>query len=227
MKLFKKSQEKIKKLREYLSESPEAKFALKILAFLFPAVLIIDIIPFNKNSFLGNILSEVHGLAFDVIIFGILIVVFNKHIEKRNDIKRWQEEIDDYRGWNEPEAMHRIVGNIRRLNRAGISNIDLYFCFLKEARLGDVDLQDSGLRGANLQEAELSEADLRKARLRGANLQGAFLDAADLSGADLKYAKDLTIAQLSEVKTLFEAKLDPDLEKEMRDKYPHLFEKPK
>ena len=128
MKLFKKSQEKIKKLKAYLSESPEAKFALKIAYVLFPIVIIIDIIPFRKDGFLGNLLSEVHGLAFDIIIFGIIIVVFNKQIEIRNDIKRWKEEIDDYRNWNQPEAMHRVVGNIKRLNRQGIFKLDLNNC---------------------------------------------------------------------------------------------------
>ena len=40
--------------------------------------------------------------------------------EKRRNIKRWQEEIDDFRGWNSEEAKFRIVGNIKRLNRNGI-----------------------------------------------------------------------------------------------------------
>jgi hypothetical protein len=39
--------------------------------------------------------------------------------------------------------------------------------------------------------------------------------------------KNLTIDQLSKVKTLYNAKLDKELEKPLREKYPDLFEKPK
>jgi hypothetical protein len=73
-----------------------------------------------KGEFLNSILVEAHGLLFDIFVFGILIVFFNKMGEKRRNIKRWQEEIDDFRGWNSEEAKFRIVGNIKRLNRNGI-----------------------------------------------------------------------------------------------------------
>ncbi|WP_187151910.1 hypothetical protein [Methanosarcina siciliae] len=40
-------------------------------------------------------------------------------------------------------------------------------------------------------------------------------------------AKNLTIDQLSKVKTLYNAKLDQEIEKPLREKHPALFEKPK
>ena len=52
-----------------------------------------------------------------------------------------------------------------------------------------------------------------------------FLEA-NLHGANLREAKNVTAEQLSHVKTLFEAKLDPELEKELRKTHQHLFEKP-
>jgi len=63
--------------------------------------------------------------------------------------------------------------------------------------------------------------------LRGTNLSGADLSEAVLRGVDLRNTKNLTIAQLSEVKSLFKTRLDTNLENEARDKYPHLFEEPK
>jgi len=49
---------------------------------------------------------------------------------------------------------------------------------------------------------------------------------ADLWMTNLQQVRNVTAEQLSHVKTLFEAKLDPELEKELREKHPHLFEKP-
>jgi uncharacterized protein YjbI with pentapeptide repeats len=65
---------------------------------------------------------------------------------------------------------------------------------LREADLGEADLQGADLREADLQGADLRGADLRGtclqgADLRGADLRGACLQGADLRGADLDEAK--------------------------------------
>jgi hypothetical protein len=39
--------------------------------------------------------------------------------------------------------------------------------------------------------------------------------------------KNLSINKLSKVKTLYKAKLDPELIEQVKDKYPHLLEEPK
>ena len=83
----------------------------------------------------------------------------------------------------------------------------------------------------NLEMAYLQGADLKDAHLEGACLKGAHLEEADLTGtnfegADLKQAKDLTIDQLSKVKTLYKAELDESLHSVLIEKYPALFEEP-
>ncbi len=75
---------------------------------------------------------------------------------------------------------------------------------------------------AYLYNADLSEADLSKAFLSGADLSDA-----DLIKANLTKVKNLSKKQLSKAKTLYEAKLDPELKKQVKDKYPHLLKKPK
>ncbi len=50
---------------------------------------------------------------------------------------------------------------------------------------------------------------------------------ADLFRANLEGVSDLTIEQLSKVKTLYKAKLDPELMKQVKEKYHHLLEEPK
>jgi hypothetical protein len=47
-----------------------------------------------------------------------------------------------------------------------------------------------------------------------------------LWGANLEGAKNLTVEQLSTVKTLYDAHLDPPLLEQIRRRYPHLLEKP-
>jgi len=70
---------------------------------------------------------------------------------------------------------------------------------------------------ANLSGAKLYDADLRYAKLSDD----------DLSCANITQVKKLSINKLSKVKTLYKAKLDPELIEQVKDKYPHLLEEPK
>jgi hypothetical protein len=85
-------------------------------------------------------------------------------------------------------------------NKYREENIDIYISQRP-------DFIEANLKGANLREANLSEAHLEKANLRGAT--------------------NLTIDQLSTVKTLYKVVgLDSTLFEQVRENYPHLLEKP-
>ncbi len=89
------------------------------------------------------------------------------------------------------------------------------------------DLWRANLKEANLMGAILVGANLTAAHLPRTDLRGAYLEGAILMGAYFEGAINLTIEQLSQAKTLYKGKLDPELEKQMKEKYPHLLEKPK
>jgi len=143
------------------------------------------------------------------------------------------------------------------LYRADLSNAilikaDLSGANFSEANLSGADFYRANLSGADLSSANLradlrvahtdflSEADLKDnlsraglkaifsvTNLSEANFSEANLSEANLSGADLIQAKNLKIEQLSEVKTLYNAKLDEELLLPLKKKYPSLFEGPK
>lgn len=144
---------------------------------------------------------------------------------------------------------------IRHLNRNGIGKIDLSNCFLINASLRGVNLEQAVMRCADLKnsflmEAKLTRSDLREANLEGADLEGADLTGAkliradlknaylkhatlsranltkaDLSGANLLNTCGLTLGQLSKVRTLYNTKLDAELIIQVRLKYPLLLKK--
>jgi len=107
---------------------------------------------------------------------------------------------------------------------------------LTDARLPQANLQEATFYGTILERAHLATAQLQRAQFEAADLQGAILTGANfeqvtfhgswLSAADFRAAVHLTAEQLSQATTLFEAKLDPELETELRETHPHLFEKP-
>ena len=55
----------------------------------------------------------------------------------------------------------------------------------------------------------------------------ASLKRTNLEGTNLRWAMYLQAKQLCEANTLYQAKLDPELEREVKKKRPHLFGKPK
>lgn len=117
------------------------------------------------------------------------------------------------------------------LGTAHLEGANLWKANLHKANLWKVNFKGTNLIEADLSDTYLKRAYLGKAYLKGANLryahlEKAFLVEANLEGANLKGAKNLTVDQLSKVKTLYTAELDEELEIPLRENYPKLFEKP-
>jgi len=129
------------------------------------------------------VLIEAHGMLFDLLIIGILIFWLNKNGEKRQRIRTYRDEIDDFRLWESEEAAFRTVGNIKRLNRHGINKINLVECFLARTNLNYANLVGSNLNSANISNSFLIETDLRNARLNQTNFENSNLNQAVMSDA--------------------------------------------
>lgn len=106
------------------------------------------------------------------------------------------------------------------LQHADVSGAVLYNTDLSEAILFHADLAGSHLNGATLSNSMLVGADLSN----GSSFRNVDLSGAGLVSADLREARHLTVSALCEVKTLYGAKLDPELKEEVHEQCPELFE---
>lgn len=231
----------------------------------------------DSASFGAQVLAEAHGMIFDIAVIGILLFWLNQRGEIRQRIRIYQDEIDDFRLLESDEASFRTVGNIKRLNRHQISQINLVNSCLPRTNLNYVNLTGSNMNSANLTNSSLIETNLEGTRLNQANfensnlnqanmhsayasganfkdaflikaqLQNAFLIKANFSNAylmeadlqnsylmgadfenaslykaDLRGAKGLTAEQLMKAKTLYLAKLDEELQREINERVPLL-----
>ncbi len=139
-----------------------------------------------------------------------------EHLDKlKESVEIWNEWRDD-----NPGIAPALWG-------ADLEETDLRGADLKRADLEEADLTRADLGKADLRGAKLRGADLRGANLMGANFDRTNFKRADLEGADLKAAIFLRAGQLCKAKTLYQAELDPDLEREVSDKCPRLLEKPR
>ena len=110
------------------------------------------------------------------------------------------------------------------LSETNLKGALLVMTILKEANLMLANLEGANLTLANFKGAKLLRANLEGADLRAANFKGTSLGRADLKGAKLYNAIDLSLDQLSKVKTLYNAELDEDLRKELEEKYPDKYQ---
>lgn len=142
-------------------------------------------------------------MVFDLFVIGVFVLWLDRLGEKRREIKRYKEQIDDFRWWMSREASHRIAGNVRRLAKNGVSEINLNQVCLVNANLKDLNLVGSHISQSDLSRAKFNRSDLRDvwlssthlkrtifnlANLKNANLRDSDLSYADLAGANLENA---------------------------------------
>ncbi len=135
------------------------------------------------DGFWGQILAEAHGMIFDIAIIGILLFWLNQNGEIRQRIRTYKDEIDDFRMLESEQAAFRMVGNIKRLNRHKIHEINLVNCYLARTFLNYINLKGSNLNSVNLSNASLLETNLENTRLNQTNFENANLNQANLKGA--------------------------------------------
>lgn len=189
--------EKKEKIQKYIDRILEEPIIISFLVLIVMSLIVIGIsMPLylsDTHDFFVNVLAEAHGMIFDIAVIGILIFWLNGVGQKRQRIRSYRDEIDDFRMWESEEAAFRTVGNIKRLNRHKIFNLDLVNCHLKRTNLNYVVLSGANLNNANISYSNLIQANMESARLNRANFENSNLNQVNLkkayaSGANFKDA---------------------------------------
>lgn len=197
-----------------------------MLVFIIIGILGVVFFSYRDNDFdWAGIYTESIGMLLDVLFLGVIWAIFEYYRSKKLEIRRYREEIDDFRRWKSEEAMHKIVGNIKRLVRNNISNIDLSYCYLQNAELWNLKITNDAtgtnfvkakLAGADLQNINLSYADFEKSHLYKAKLNGSTLFNTNFKGTNLKEVdfrgcKDIDRAYFWGSMFIWEAKFDSNV----------------
>lgn len=174
----------IKRRIESILEKPVLTNSI-VLGIVFLLVISISL-PYYLNSeknFFEGVLQEAHGMIFDIAIIGILIFWLNEQGRTRQLVRSYKDEIDDFRMWESEEAAFRNVGNIKRLNRFKIYELNLVNCYLAKTNLTEANLSKSNMNSANLASAVLAGSNLAETRMNQTNFENANLNNANLEGS--------------------------------------------
>jgi hypothetical protein len=198
-------QKRFKKLGEFFNSIIEKPLLTSTIVLVMVSILVLSLsMPYyvsDFNSFIAQVLAEAHGMIFDIAVIGILIFWLNKNGETRQRIRTYKDEIDDFRLWESEEAAFRTVGNIKRLNRHKIHEINLVNCYLPRTNLNYVNLCGSNFNSANISQSSLIESNLESARLNQTNFENSNLNQANLRSA---YASGANFKDAFLIKAYFE-----------------------
>ena len=202
---MKKTKFFLKKLVEQYHHLLENPIQTASIVLLLLAILVLGLsLPFylrDFEQFWIQILVEAHGMLFDIAVIGILLFWLNKNGETRQRIRTFKDEIDDFRLWESEEAAFRTVGNIKRLNRHGICEINLVKCYLVRTNLNYTNLSSSNMNSANFSNSTLIEVNFSNTRLNQTNFENSNLNQANLNGA---YASGANLKDAFLIKAQFE-----------------------
>lgn len=200
----------MKRLKIFWQKSSSWIVTHKVRFFTLSGVLIAGIIlifDFQRGFDWDGILVESHGMLFDIILFGILLTVYEAITEKQRRIQSLKDQLESFRGWYGEEAAFRVWYVISELEKLGNKDVDFSKLHLGKLKMEIIEaevskkvhivcLRDADLRNANLKRAQLQESDLERVQLQKADLRKAQLQKANLQGANLQYA-NLSEADLS------------------------------
>ncbi len=197
---------RVKKVKEVFNGIIEKPLLTSTIVLVLVTILVLSLsLPYylsDFDNFIPQVLAEAHGMIFDIAIIGILIFWLNKNGETRQRIRTYKDEIDDFRLWESEEAAFRTVGNIKRLNRHKIFEINLVNCYLAKTNLSYTNLSGSNLNSGNVSQSSLIESNLENARLNQTNFENSNLNQANLMGA---YASGANFKDTFLIKARFES----------------------
>ncbi|HTE33244.1 MAG TPA: pentapeptide repeat-containing protein [Chryseolinea sp.] len=198
-------QQRIKKVNEVFNAIIEKPLLTATLVLIVVSAVVIGLSSYyylnEFDTFIPQILAEAHGMIFDIAVMGILLFWLNHNGEIRRRIRTYKDEIDDFRLWESEEAAFRTVGNIKRLNRHKIHEVNLVNCHLPRTNLNYANLAGSNVNSANISQSSLIEAILENARLNQTNFENSNLNQANLKGA---YASGANFKDAFLIKANFE-----------------------
>lgn len=155
----------------------------------------------NPKFFIEQILFSSYGMLFDIAVIGMLITWLTERREEKYKIQSYLNEIDDFRNWVSEEAMFRTVGNIKRLNKNQITEMNLVDCTLRNVNLNYSNLERSNLNSADVSSSSLISVKMNDCRMNQANFENSNLNHAEFKGA---YATGANFKHCYLIKSNFE-----------------------
>ena len=155
----------------------KSKIYLFIILTVFGIIAAVYLDIYDKEFNVHDIIIAFHGLIFDLILFGLILTIYDSIKSRRDNISRYQEEIQDYSGWAGDEAKYRNKGLIKRLISLKAKKVELHGCYIKNCPYTK-KMTEWSFTSASLYDSIFIGSDLSKSDFHLSNLYNTyFIDA--------------------------------------------------
>jgi uncharacterized protein YjbI with pentapeptide repeats len=131
------------------------------------------VIGLYEKSFWENILVEMHGMVIELIIVGILVIWLDSRRSKNNEVIRLIEDLEDYAELDFPEINVKKLGHLKRLNSAGIKEINVQNLLLNHLKLRNLSIENSKMIGLKVFNGGLYNTNFSNVNMRSSNFENA------------------------------------------------------
>jgi len=124
-----------------------------------------------EKGFWENILVEAHGMAIELVIVGILVIWLDSRRSTNGEIVRLNEDLVDYAQLDFPEINVKKLGHIKRLNAAGVMQINVQNLALNSLNVRGVCIRDSKTIGLRISNGTVSNSSFINVQMRSSNFE--------------------------------------------------------
>lgn len=124
-----------------------------------------------EKGFWENILVEAHGIVIELVFVGILVIWLDSRRSKNSEILRLNEDLVDYAQLDFPEINVKKLGHIKRLNAAGVMQINVQNLALNRLDVRDVFMRDSKTIGLKVSNGTISNSTFVNVKMRSSNFE--------------------------------------------------------
>lgn len=141
-----------------------------------------------SREFWENVLVEAHGMVFDILIIGVIVVWLDTRRTTYNEKKSMLNELSDMSYLDLPEVNHRKVGMMHRLNNLGETTFDIEELIIAKARVNGLFSENSNFRYLKAFNSSFTKVTFINTCLFRSDFSGTEIKSTKFLSCDLKKA---------------------------------------
>lgn len=142
---------------------------------------------YNKNFWEG-VLVEAHGLLFEILVIGLILLWLDSRRQKTEYIEKNLENLWDLNTLQENEVIKKKMGSVKRLNDAKVFKIDVTDLLIVDVNIKNFVFKESKLFGLKLKNCKIFDLELTKSKVNSGEFSDSSFKRCNLSGSDFKNA---------------------------------------
>lgn len=141
------------------------------------------------RNFFENLLVEMHGSIFDLLVVGVILYWFEKRRDNQEKLSRAKEDLDSLKYYYGKDSSFKFYSALRYLLSLGVNKADIPEANLNNLKIDALHLSSSNLIATNFNKSILSNVVFDECNMEAANFIDSELKSTSFKKVNLKRAK--------------------------------------